>query len=59
MKQLALPQVKIAKEIDGLEMGVLSDGTAYLSMRALSKLCGAVRRGEQLPERGERRVGGR
>jgi hypothetical protein len=32
--------VQAAKEIDGIEMGVLSDGTAYLSGRALARLCG-------------------
>lgn len=30
------------KEIDGLEMGVLSDGTAYLSSRGLAQLCGVA-----------------
>lgn len=32
-------QVHVSSEVNGLEMGVLSDGTAYLSGRALSKLC--------------------
>jgi len=32
----------VSKEIDGLEMGVLSDGTAFLSGRALASLCGVV-----------------
>lgn len=30
--------VAVAREVDGLEMGVLSDGRAYLSGRALSRL---------------------
>jgi hypothetical protein len=32
--------IEITKEVDGLEMGVLGDGTPFLSMRGLSKLCG-------------------
>jgi hypothetical protein len=43
MGQLTLPlKVQISKEVDGLEMGVLSDGTTYLSGRSLAKLCGVV-----------------
>jgi hypothetical protein len=38
-KQLS---IVVTKEIDGLEMGVLSDGTAYLSGRALAILCDVV-----------------
>lgn len=38
------PQVELfidkQKEIDGVGMGVLSDGTAFLSGRGLSRLCG-------------------
>lgn len=34
--------VQATKEVDGLEMGVLSDGTAYLSQKALSRLCGVA-----------------
>lgn len=41
-KQLALPTIQVSKEVNGLEMGVLSDGTAYLSQKALSKLCGVA-----------------
>lgn len=37
-KQLAL-SIKVSKEIDGLEMGVLSDGTSYLTGRSLARLC--------------------
>lgn len=32
----------VAREIDGLEMGVLEDGTPFLSSRALARLCGVV-----------------
>lgn len=32
--------VTVAKEIDGIEMGVLNDGRAYLTGRALARLCG-------------------
>lgn len=32
--------VSVSKEIDGLEMGVLLDGRAYLTGRALARLCG-------------------
>lgn len=32
--------IKTAKEVDGIGMGVLSDGTAYLTARGLAKLCG-------------------
>lgn len=34
--------VRISKEVDGLEMGVLSTGVAYLSGRSLSRLCGVA-----------------
>lgn len=39
-EQLGLQSVAIEKEIDGVEMGVLSDGTSYLTARGLAKLCG-------------------
>lgn len=32
----------VSREVDGLEMGVLSDGRAYLSSRALSRLTGTA-----------------
>lgn len=32
--------IEVSREVDGLEMGVLGDGTPFLSMRGLSKLCG-------------------
>lgn len=40
MTQLIIPVVAISKEIDGIEMGVLKDGTPYLSSRGLAMLCG-------------------
>lgn len=40
MTQLVLPRVAVTKEIDGIEMGVLQDGTPYLSSRGLAELCG-------------------
>lgn len=39
--QLAL-NIVVTKDVDGLEMGVLSDGTAYLSGRGLAALCGVA-----------------
>lgn len=39
-KQLTLQVV--AKEVDGIEMGVLGDGRAYLTGRGLARLCGAA-----------------
>lgn len=40
-EQLTLA-VTIAKEIDGIEMGVLQDGRAYVNGRSLARLCGAA-----------------
>lgn len=40
--QLALPNVAVAQEIDGIEMGVLEDGSAYLTGRSLARLCGVA-----------------
>ena len=37
--ELTLFPVK-EKEVDGIQMGVLNDGTPYLTMRGLSRLCG-------------------
>lgn len=34
--------IDIVKEVDGIEMGVLKDGTAYLTGRGLARLCGVV-----------------
>lgn len=34
--------VAVAKEIDGIEMGVLDDGTPFLTARSLAKLCGVA-----------------
>jgi hypothetical protein len=44
-EELVLSQqvgVVISKEIDGLEMGVLTDGRSYLTGRSLARLCGVV-----------------
>lgn len=38
--QLEIPVVLASKTIDGIEMGVLKDGTAYLTGRSLARLCG-------------------
>lgn len=40
MTKSDLPAPLVHRDIDGLEMGVLPDGTAYLSARALARLCG-------------------
>lgn len=41
MTQLLLsPKILVAAEIDGIEMGVLADGTPYLTIRGLAKACG-------------------
>lgn len=34
--------ILIAKEVDGVEMGVLDDGTAFLTGRGLAKACGVA-----------------
>jgi len=40
-KQLPLPYViEKEAEINGIEMGVLKDGTAYLTGRGLAAMCG-------------------
>jgi len=31
--------VEVTKEVDGIEMGVLTDGTAYLTGRGVARLC--------------------
>lgn len=42
-KQLVIPQaVAVAKEINGIEMGILDDGMPYLSGRGVARLCGVV-----------------
>ena len=33
------PSIVVEKEVDGIEMGVLSDGTSFLTGRALSRFC--------------------
>jgi hypothetical protein len=52
-------EVVISKEVNGIEMGVLSDGTPFLTGRGLSKICGIsnstlVEWGEFTPEIGAR-----
>lgn len=43
MTQMVLSQVVVVEaEIDGIEMGVLADGTAYLTLRGLATVCGVA-----------------
>lgn len=39
--ELALPSV-VEVEVNGIQMGVLSDGTPYLTMRGLASVCGVA-----------------
>jgi hypothetical protein len=40
-EQLMMPAVAaVYREVDNIEMGVLKDGTAYLSQRGVARLCG-------------------
>src|SRR5262245_23502963 len=39
--ELRIP-IAVQKEVDGVEMGVLADGTPFLSGRGLAKLCGVA-----------------
>jgi hypothetical protein len=41
-QELSRANVAIEREINGIEMGVLSDGTSYLTGRGLAKLCGVA-----------------
>ena len=41
-KQLVIQEVAVSNVIDGVEMGVLEDGTPFLTGRSLAKLCGVV-----------------
>jgi hypothetical protein len=41
-KQLVLHSVVVAREVNGIDMGVLEDGTPYLTGRGLARLCGVV-----------------
>lgn len=41
-EQLVLKRVVTARVINGLEMGVLDDGTAFLTGRSLARLCGVA-----------------
>ncbi len=34
--------VAVSRELDGIEMGVLGDGTPYLSGRGVARVCGAA-----------------
>lgn len=41
-------EIVVEKEVDGVGMGVLNDGTPFLNMRGLARMCGVdpgVRRG--------------
>lgn len=43
MTQLVLEKVVLlSKEVEGVEMGVLSDGTPFLTQRGLARVCGVV-----------------
>jgi hypothetical protein len=43
-EQLSLAlKIVIEKEVDGLEMGVLEDGTPYLSAAGVARLCGTAK----------------
>lgn len=43
MSQLSLTgMIVVAKEVDGVEMGVLEDGTPFLTGRGLAKACGVA-----------------
>jgi hypothetical protein len=44
MAQLNLPlKATIEREVDGVQMGVLSDGSTYLTASGLARLCGVAR----------------
>lgn len=42
MEQMEIQEVVAAKTINGIEMGVMKDGTAYLTGRSLARLCGVA-----------------
>lgn len=42
MTQMQMVQIVEQREVSGIEMGVLSDGTAYLTGRGLAMLCGVA-----------------
>lgn len=44
MVQMQFPFAVKEVEIDGIEMGVLNDGTPYLSQRGLARMCGVDRK---------------
>jgi hypothetical protein len=65
-KQIMSEIIKVytCKKIDDVEMGVLADGTSFLTGRTLSKMCGVSPSsindwGEEVPERGDRLRGGK
>lgn len=42
-QQLSLPtEIAVETEVDGVEMGVFDDGTAYLTGRGIAKVCGVA-----------------
>lgn len=43
MAQLTMTGMLVAKEVDGIEMGVLADGTAFLTGAGLAKACGVAK----------------
>lgn len=43
MTQTAIPGMLVAMEVDGIEMGVLEDGTPFLTGSGLAKACGVSR----------------
>lgn len=44
IEQMQFPFAVKEIEKDGIEMGVLNDGTPYLSQRGLAKMCGVDRK---------------
>jgi hypothetical protein len=42
MKQLTIQEVAASKTVNEIEMGVLADGTAFVTGRSLSRLCGVA-----------------
>lgn len=49
MGQLALLKTAVEKTVDGIEMGVLEDGTAFLTGRSLARLCGVSHASVSVP----------
>lgn len=42
MEQMVMQEIVATKTVNDIEMGVLRDGTAYLTGRSLARLCGVV-----------------